>query len=259
MIKDNVNAIKKLLLLVCILLLISKPAYATTITLEENLSNLPMEVQNDIKGNLSQDLKPQESTIKDGIIMSLEEFNEYKKNLCNYDNNNSTTKNLITPMTVPNDSYIYVPSDIIINNYAKKPKYKYIGYVQIENGTNSNMTLSYEQEESKTVNWNVAASLSGSATFGTKLLGAVETKVGVEVSRSSTVSAGKKIGTTATCLPGKKLTLTAYKGGIFTEVTTVYNKYHISGGMAGAYTEKVSGTVVRVFGLTLSAVETNLY
>lgn len=228
-----------ILLASCLFPAFETNAYAQTqpIILEEDSSDLPEEVREEVLKNLQPTITPIESKIKDGIIVSPDD---------------------VMPMAPPNDGYYYSPVSVLVDNYKKLPKYKYIGYAQVRNYTSSNMSLTYEQEESKTVNWNVAAAISGNTTIGNHFLGKIETKVGVDVSRSSTVSSGTRIGATATCSPRHKLTLTAYKGGVYTEARIVYHKYHPRGGQVGAYTETVSGTAVRVHGLTLTAVETSL-
>lgn len=209
---------------------------------------LNKDIKNKINFNLNQNEEVKESKITDGIIMSREEFNEYLKN----------KDKVISTRSVPNDGYIYVFDYLYITNTKRKDYFRYLGHFTTRNKTGSNMNVRYEQENTKTVRWDVAGSISGNTTIGNSFLGKIEVEVGVSVSRSSTTSSNTRLGAYATCPPWHILTLTAYQGGVYADAVTVYSKYHSSGASVGVYTETVSGTVIEDNAYTIDATEEEL-
>ncbi|WP_282925971.1 hypothetical protein [Helcococcus kunzii] len=212
-----------------------------------DFKNFPNEIKNEIINTLNNNEMPLESKIKDGIIMTKEEFEIYKKNL--------KSKNTITPFSLPKDKYIYIFDMLYITENHKKDYFRYLGEYSVSNQTKSPMTITYRQKNSVTVNWNVASSISGSAKIGNMFLGEIKAKVGASVSRSYTTTSGTILGGSAKCLPGNKLILTAYQGGIYAKAVTVYSKYDKSGGSMGKYTESVSGTVLKNNAFNVKAIE----
>lgn len=193
---------------------------------------------------------PIESKIRDGVVMTKEEFNFYINNLNN--------KNKTTLLRVPNDGYVYVYNSMYLGENNKKDYYRHLGDFTAYNRTSSKMYVTYKQERTKTVTWDVASSISAKTTIGNDFLGKIEAQAGITVSRSSTTYSSTTLGSSVACLPKKKIVLTAYQDGVYAKAVTVYNKYHSSGGSAGVYTKTVSGTVVANNSFVIDAEETNI-
>lgn len=176
-----------------------------------------------------------ESKIRDGIIMTREEFEVYMA---------SKNQNMGTN-SVPKDGYIYVFDDLYITNNIRVDNFRQLGEYLHINDLDYSTTATYYQEQSTSVEWDVAVAISGNAKIGNRFLGEIETTAGISVARKSTVRAGQTFGLSVVCPAHSKLRLSAYQGGIYATATMVYSKYHSSGASAGKYTETVSGTVLK--------------
>lgn len=235
-------SLKKLLVAFLLFFALSCSCVYAQDEMDEDINKLPHDIREDVLNTLKDNEKPIESKINDGVVMTKEEFNNYLKNK---DNKEFNISNRVNPMSVPKDGYIYLYDQLYITSNLKKPYFRFLGEYSVRNNTSSKMKVSYKQQSDKTVTWNVAGEISGNTNIGNDFIAKASVAGKVSLGRKSTIRSGTELGGTATCLPKYKVTITAYQGGLYAKATTVYSKYHKSGGSHGKYTESVSGTAVR--------------
>lgn len=114
--------------------------------------NLPGYIQDDIKLRLGTNEIPTESNIDDGVVMSKEQFKRYL--------DSKKRDGYISKMAVPNDGYIYVYNYLYITQNNKKPWFRNLGEFTVNNPTSNPISVIYEQQYFKTVNWDVAGTIS---------------------------------------------------------------------------------------------------
>lgn len=148
---------------------------------------------------------------------------------------------------VPNDGYVYIFDRYDLSTISDVSSFRGIGQYSLTNTFANPVTATYEQSETKTSAWSVAASISASATIEAAFLAKVTASAGLTCTKSHTTQAGTKIGASTTVNPGQKVTFTAYIGGASASGTLVYKKYSPSGTsfLGQYYNETASGTAVK--------------
>lgn len=187
---------------------------------------------NDITDNTSLINSDNEDLSDKELIFTEEEFENNK-----YVNKDSS----LEMFSVPNDEYVYIYKDLrIVDNYDIK-NFKVLGKNFVKNQLNTPIKAIYEQNNTTTVNWEVASEISTKTEIGNDFLGKLSTTAGVNLSSSSTIQAGKKFGVEYSCEPGYTTYLTAIMSGVNGVAEITYHKVDKIRGKVGTFTERVSG------------------
>lgn len=147
--------------------------------------------------------------------------------------------------------YNYVFRGYSPTKYSNVDYFRLLGEATQANSTSSPVKLSYTQNQTKTVKWDVSGNISASASISSKFIGKIETKIGGSVTRSSTVGASSSISSSTTVPANTRVTIQAYQKGYRSSGSLVWDVYPRSssagtmGSPVGTYTESASGTVLK--------------
>ncbi len=150
-------------------------------------------------------------------------------------------------MTVPNDGFLYVYDDFILEQYMSDEKRFFVSKVVITNWFyDRTKPIAYSQKVKVRRDWEVSINLQSETEAGNDFLERIADSTGVQVSSSYTVPESETILVGPVDIsPRTKAAIKRYTGGYYGSGYLRYKKYSPSGlSWLGYYYQKADGWVV---------------